>query len=389
MKSIGSVLDEHRGIGPGFDFLRIFLAVMVLLDHSFLIAEGEKYQFSQPGITVLQAAILPMFFALSGFLITGSAIRLRLKDFLLNRGIRIVPALAVDIVFAALILGPLFTTVSLPTYFQSYEFWAYFANIFGVIHYVLPGVFEHNPFPATVNGSLWTVPYEIGCYAIMSALIIFGFLKRPMMALVATACVAVIIIALKVENISPSSMGGLFAPESSGYTLLNHFIGLRGLMLYVNFMLGSVFFLFRRFIPKHWLLAVISCIVPIATSFALPDVSGSTLCTIFAPMLVYLTVYVGMVRIPPIPIYHRGDYSYGIYLYGYPFQQALVNLFPKLTSPWLHFAISLPIATVIAMGSWHFIEKPILRLRKKFSFTAQKGEEKEVLPQAAAVTRSA
>lgn len=61
MKSIGSVLDEHRGIGPGFDFLRIFLAVMVLLDHSFLITEGEKYQFSQPGITVLQAAILPMF----------------------------------------------------------------------------------------------------------------------------------------------------------------------------------------------------------------------------------------------------------------------------------------------------------------------------------------
>ena len=231
MKTIGSVLDEHRGIGPGFDFLRIFLAIMVLFTHSFLIAEGEKFQFSKPGITVLQAAILPMFFALSGFLITGSAMRLRLKDFLLNRGIRIVPALAVDIVFAALILGPIFTTVSLQTYFSSYEFWAYFANIFGVIHFVLPGEFEHNPFPATVNGSLWTVPYEIGCYAIMSALIVFGFLKRPFAALMATLVVTVIIIGLTIYKINPATLGGLFKPQSAGFTLLKHFIGPSGLML--------------------------------------------------------------------------------------------------------------------------------------------------------------
>ncbi len=387
MKTIGTVLDEHRGIGPGFDFLRIFLAVMVLFTHSFLIAEGEQHQFSHPGITVLQAAILPMFFALSGFLITGSAMRLRLSDFLLNRGIRIVPALAVDIVFAALILGPIFTTLSLQTYFHSYEFWSYFANIFGVIHYILPGVFEQNPFPATVNGSLWTVPYEIGCYVIMSALILSGLLKRPIMALAATALVTAIIIGLTIKDINPASLGGVFDPDSAGFKLLNHFVGPKGLMLYVNFMLGAVFFLFRRFIPKHGILAVICIATPIAASFIFPTVEGSTLCIIFAPMLVYLTVYVGMLEIPRIPLYHRGDYSYGIYLYGYPFQQALVSLFPKLTSPWLHFAISLPLATLIAMGSWHFIEKPILRLRKKFSFTAQKGNENEILPQAAVVTR--
>ncbi|MBB4956033.1 peptidoglycan/LPS O-acetylase OafA/YrhL [Agrobacterium vitis] len=387
MKTIGTVLDEHRGIGPGFDFLRIFLAIMVLFTHSFLIAEGEQYQFSKPGITVLQAAILPMFFALSGFLITGSAMRLRLKDFLLNRGIRIVPALSVDIVFAALILGPIFTTVSLQTYFTSYEFWAYFANIFGVIHYILPGVFDHNPFPSTVNGSLWTVPYEIGCYVIMSALIIFGLLKRPFAALMATALVTAVIIGLTLNQLNPATLGGILRPESAVSTLLEHFIGSKGLMLYVNFMLGAIFFLFRHFIPKHGILALICVTCPITASFIFPNASGSTLCIIFAPMLVYIMVFVGMTPMPRIPLYHRGDYSYGIYLYGYPFQQALVTLFPKLTSPWLHFAISLPIATLVAMGSWHFIEKPILRLRKKFSFTAQKGDEKETLPYAQAVMK--
>lgn len=387
MKTIGSVLDEHRGIGPGFDFLRIFLAIMVLFTHSFLIAEGEKFQFSKPGITVLQAAILPMFFALSGFLITGSAMRLRLKDFLLNRGIRIVPALSVDIVFAALILGPIFTTVSLQAYFSSYEFWSYFANIFGVIHYVLPGVFEHNPFPAIVNGSLWTVPYEIGCYVIMSALIIFGLLKRPWATLGATVAVTAIIIAFSINRVNPATLGGTFQPDSAGFKLLNHFIGSKGLMLYVNFMLGAVFFLFRHSIPKHGILALVCVAAPMTASFIFPDVEGSTLCIIFAPMLVYLMAYIGMTPIPRIPLYHRGDYSYGIYLYGYPFQQGLVTLFPKLTSPWLHFAISLPIATLIAMGSWHFIEKPILKLRKKFSFTAQKGNHAQYLPNAQAATK--
>jgi len=221
----------------------------------------------------------------------------------------------------------------------------------------------------------------------MSGLIVFGFLKRPRAALMASIVIAAIIIFLKVSNISPANLGGLLPPGSSGFTLLDHFVGLRGLMLYVNFMLGAVFFLYRRVIVKHWALAVISAIVPIGASFALPNVSGATLCTLFAPMLVYLTAYIGMTKMPAIPLYRRGDYSYGIYLYGYPFQQALVNLFPRLTSPWLHFAISLPIATVIAMGSWHFIEKPILRLRKNFSFTAQKGKRQEIMSGAKAVVR--
>ena len=97
-----------------------------------------------------------------------------LKDFLLNRSIRIVPALAIDIFVSALLLGPLLTTKPLPEYFSGKEFSHYFLNIIGFIHYELPGVFDSNPFAHQVNGSLWTVPYEIGCYALMSGLILFG-----------------------------------------------------------------------------------------------------------------------------------------------------------------------------------------------------------------------
>src|SRR5690349_21595590 len=36
MNSIGNVLDRHRGIGPGFDFLRVFLAVCIVFVHALL-----------------------------------------------------------------------------------------------------------------------------------------------------------------------------------------------------------------------------------------------------------------------------------------------------------------------------------------------------------------
>lgn len=378
MITIGEKLDETKGIGPGFDFLRIFLAVSVLGTHSVLIAEGEHNQFDIPPALLLHWSILPLFFALSGFLITGSAMRLKLKDFLLNRGLRIIPALAVDICVAALIIGPFFTTLPLKQYFTNYEFYAYFVNLTGLIHYVLPGVFENNPFPATVNGSLWTVPFEIGCYAIMSAFIITGVLNKKGSALT----LSTIIMAYIALTYSP----GFHLLDHLGdrlHTAMNHFFADRGNILYCYFITGSLFYLFRYSIPFHFALFVFSLLLFAAAAFNLFDcVPQIVERFLLMAILVYALVYVGLIKIPPLPIYHHGDYSYGVYLYGYPIQQAIVTSFPSMTSPLLHFAISLPLVTLVAMFSWHFIEKPILQLRKKFSFTARKGDQAQSLPAA-------
>src|SRR5215469_12102212 len=57
------------------------------------------------------------------------------------------PALTVEVFLSAIILGPLLTTVSHGNYFTSGEFYSYFLNIVGEIHYSLPGVFVTNPVP--------------------------------------------------------------------------------------------------------------------------------------------------------------------------------------------------------------------------------------------------
>jgi peptidoglycan/LPS O-acetylase OafA/YrhL len=121
--TIASVLDRHRGIGPGFDWLRIGLSLLIFYCHAKYIAGKVQQPLAAPAEIVARAtkavgghsapveilmaeggwsgwhrpfavALVPMFFALSGFLVTGSAIRLkRTSTFLAFRALRIVPAL--------------------------------------------------------------------------------------------------------------------------------------------------------------------------------------------------------------------------------------------------------------------------------------------------------
>ena len=42
----------------------------------------------------------------------------------------------------------------------------------GGIEYSLPGVFSENPFSHAVNGSLWTMPYEVKMYMLL--IVMFG-----------------------------------------------------------------------------------------------------------------------------------------------------------------------------------------------------------------------
>jgi peptidoglycan/LPS O-acetylase OafA/YrhL len=154
-----------RSAGPataGFDYLRIGLATAVLTWHSIILSTGsaplDRALWSGP-FRFLPAAILPMFFALSGFLVSASLEQNRLHHFLTLRALRIVPALAVVVGLSALVLGPVFTTLPLQRYFTSPEFGRFFLNIVGLVHVTLPGVFERNPDPRFIASQLWTIPF--------------------------------------------------------------------------------------------------------------------------------------------------------------------------------------------------------------------------------------
>src|SRR5579859_544150 len=194
--TLDEALKANKGVGPGFHMLRHALAVVILAHHcrvavfgiqaNMYVGKGSLVAVSDvsgPAVgPVLMELLRPglfalvgMFFALSGFLVTGSSLRTNsVKVFFANRALRILPALTVEVSLSALVLGPLVTVVSLDQYFTNYQFFRYFGNILGFVRFELPGVFVHNPWPNMVNANLWTLPPEFWCYFLMFLTMVTG-----------------------------------------------------------------------------------------------------------------------------------------------------------------------------------------------------------------------
>ena len=379
-KTMGDVHSQYGGFAPGFDFMRVALALSVLAYHCVEIIEGNFARFwTTPG-WFMDYAVLPMFFSLSGYLIAASATRLKLKDFLINRGLRIVPALAVEVILSAVVLGGVFTTLPKLDYYSSPEFWRYFTNLFGWVNFYLPGVFKDHPETA-VNNSLWTIPWEIMCYGFMSALIITSVIKKEKLYWIVPAAALLLWLGYLIGQdfvFANGPIDGVF------FHALHHVFVYRGNVLLITFLLGIATYLFRDRIPYSWPLlwfcvgtcAAAACFLPAAWQWT----PLSTL--ILAPMLVYITMFIGLTKLPNIPFYSTGDYSYGIYLYGMPVQQTLFKFF-HFENEWVMLLWSTVFSTMFAALSWHLVEKRVLKLRKKFSFVAERRlaeESEEAIP---------
>jgi peptidoglycan/LPS O-acetylase OafA/YrhL len=345
VRTAAMVMDEHRGTGPGFDAMRIGLSVFILWFHAVQNSYGSRYvEYMPDAFYPIILALLPMFFALSGFLVTGSAVRTRsVPLFLAYRGIRIFPALAVEVTLSAILLGPLLTSLPLREYFTDRQFFEYFGNIVSIIRYTLPGVFENNPVPHIVNISLWTLRPEFYCYVVMAGLMFSSVVYDRVKYTVIFALATLYLIFLNVTQ-------GFGNPTS---TFPWHVI------LYY-FFVGIVFFHWKEYIPLHFSLFAIAALM---SYFMLP-IDGLTY--IAALPLTYCMVYLGMLKVPRIPLLQNGDYSYGIYLFHFPIQQTLVHLFPWIREWWLLFPTAAILTMLFAAGSWHFIEKPSLKLKKRF-----------------------
>ena len=137
-----------------FDFVRLVAASMVLYSHHFILA-GRPPEPTVFGITSFGHFAVIMFFSLSGYLVTQSwQSDPHIFRFAMRRILRIWPALTAVVAFCALILGPMVTSAPLPEYFESSGTWNYFLNLTMTAVFYLPGVFEHNFYAFSVNGSL-------------------------------------------------------------------------------------------------------------------------------------------------------------------------------------------------------------------------------------------
>ena len=160
-----------------FDTLRLAAALFVLISHQHALTGMREPSVlnvhSLGGLGVL------IFFSISGFLVAQSwQADPNVWRFALKRLLRIWPALAVVVTLAALVLGPLVSSLPWREYYASPIIPEYFKNLRFELRDELPMRFEGNALPTAVNGALWTIPLELKCYIALAVLGMAGLLRQ-------------------------------------------------------------------------------------------------------------------------------------------------------------------------------------------------------------------
>lgn len=367
MRSFGERLRAAGGYGPGFDVVRLVLCYQVLVWHAWVINLGSASPGKASIVWLPFEIMVPMFFALSGFLVAGSAQRLPTGTFLANRAWRILPALAAVVLLAAVVIGPLMTSLPIDAYLRDPGFARYFLNIAGIVRYTLPGVFEGAPIGDAVNGSLWTVPWEIACYLLLATLISAGLMRRAWLLL------GIALGWLLLSNVAALLVPGGSMPGLAGKAVRFGLLS-QGAMLVPYFLTGAALYLARERVPWDGRIAAACVLLLVLVSLLGDGLAWSKTPPLALALLapcVYLVAWAGMIPMTPPPGFRGGDYSYGVYLCHFPILQALQVQFEFAHWGVLLAAAVLPV-TMTAMLSWHLIESPALKARRRHSMVGRR-----------------
>jgi peptidoglycan/LPS O-acetylase OafA/YrhL len=318
-----------------FDALRVVLAALVLFSHSFPLVAGTNdaepfFRLSSGQITGGELAV-NFFFVISGYLITRSWLASRSTDAYLKKRIRrIYPGylacLVVSVAITALCAGSRAREYTSATLLYQKD--ALLEGVLLLKYAVLdnPAAFAANPWPRAANGSLWTLQPELYCYLLVAGLGVMGGLRRGLVTI-------------------------LWAMLFAGYSLqllhtgnvLNSFWRLT-----LYFGVGALFYLHRDRVRFGHPLLLAAAVAAILVGLAVPPLlllvlpaAGSYLLLSFA--------FSSRIRLHDFA--KRGDISYGLYLYAFIVQQAIVYAV-GVRSPFVLFATALPVACGFAWLSW-------------------------------------
>jgi len=356
MSDSPTIGDQLNGRNNNFDIIRFVAATLVVYYHSFPLAagnnKGDIVSSLADGRWNTGALAVSTFFIVSGFLITQSfTYQKNLLTFFWARFLRIFPGLFIALLVTTFFLGPLVTSYSLKDYFSSSSTYQYLKSLFLFpLYWELPGVFENNVYKNSVNGSLWTIPFEVICYLIVA---ILGILK-----LLNSKKFIILFFFLNLyfvyygRSVSPSGWGHFWGLEISQIQ-----------ELFTYFLAGMAFFVLRDYIKIDRHFAMISIVI---LSLSIYYGGIKELYIIFGS---YLIIYFALSNSFFYHFSKYGDYSYGLYIYAFPIQQTVTHFFGGKMPPFLNFFLSLILTLIVAIFSWHLIEKQALRYKAyKFNF---------------------
>ncbi|MEE1787129.1 acyltransferase, partial [Streptomyces sp. SP17BM10] len=365
----GTFAGLATGRANAFGALRLLLAATVVVSHLYPLGWGRQdplWAWSGQQTDLGKSAVLG-FFAISGFVITGSARRLTTLRFLWHRALRILPGLWVSLVLSAAVLmpalyrwqhgtlagfwdrsdGPLSYVTSLGSSSPTAGW-----DVSGVI---VTGIRAGTNFDGSLNGALWSLKYELLCYLLAALLALAGLLRRrtvvPALALALWALILSGATDLP-PDVPPAGGPGATLP------LLGRITWHLAAVLAFTFLLGTACRLHAERIPVDDRLAL-ACAAALAATLHWGGFGA-----LGQPALVYLLFWAAA----RLPRWCRrldaiGDYSYGVYIYGFPVEQALALVGCAAYGRPGFLGCALTVTGVLAALSWHLVEEPAMRLR--------------------------
>ena len=347
-----------------FTMIRIIATVFVFAGHMGILMGGSApllggFRLHQLGVSIL--------FLMSGYLITMSWMSdpnpLR---FAIRRFFRLWPPFAVMVLIMVFIAGPLLSDLGVKGYFQGW-YKTYLDNLRFFIVYAQPGVFSNVPLANTTNGSLWTMPVEAGLYVLtplfLSALRVKRHPKSSfylMSALTVLACSFDLILRIFYSDVQVVFYG---IDLIAAYHLI------------VFYVIGMLFTYEEARKYLNMQIAFVALCVLLLFQFSLEPLQYLMLYLIF-PYFIFSLAFA------PKPIFskwgNKVELSYGIYLYGFFFQQLIVSWQIKygISLTYLQALLLSALPTMIAAFlSYYLVEKPTLRF-SRFLIRKHKGKEK-------------
>lgn len=347
----GRPLDQHLRDEKqnNFKLIRLVCALLVILSHCY--GGRDPLYLLTGGLLGGSAIAMPVFFFLSGLLVAQSLAKSSSRgNFLWKRFLRLYPAAVVAVLLTACLIGPLVTSLPPQAYFTHPLFFRYLRTILLVeIYFRLPGVFTHSPLGPSVNSSLWSLSLEWKCYA---GLFLVSFIKRKTLYI---SLLLLLLVLLITTNI-------FYAPiESAGKAAFGPYFALSAYSrLAAYFLIGVLCYHFRDKINIHiigWPLAILLAGMLSARWGFFPYAAFLLL-----PAAVLYASVNGLrtgLRLTPRP-----DLSYGIYVWGFPIEQLVVNyLHPSNHT--LLFLLTLALTLPLALLSWRLVESPALKMKRR------------------------